>query len=194
MKFLFIFLFSFFAISANTYTPMEGDIIFQQTNSSQARALRIATGSSYTHVGIVFKFENEWKVIHANGPVQKTNLKKFISSGINGKYKVLRLKDESVLDAEKISELKKMSESFLGKPYDFKFEFSDEKQYCSEFVWKVYERTLGIKLSKPKLLEEYNTKNLFVKFMVWKRGISKTEKMIAPSDLEQSSYLKQVSD
>ena len=35
-----------------------------------------------------------------------------------------------------------------GKHYDFWFEWSDERIYCSELVWKIYRRGLGIELGE----------------------------------------------
>ena len=35
---------------------------------------------------------------------------------------------------------------FLGRPYDLTFDWSHDRMYCSELVYKVYDRALGIKI------------------------------------------------
>ncbi|EKR92207.1 orthopoxovirus protein, PF05708 domain protein [Leptospira santarosai str. CBC379] len=47
------------AQSESSLNLEEGDLIFHESNSQQARAIRLATGSRYTHVGIVFKYNDE---------------------------------------------------------------------------------------------------------------------------------------
>jgi hypothetical protein len=52
-----------------------------------------------------------------------------------------------------VVELEKEMKRFEGKgPYDRTFEWSDERMYGSELVWKVYERALGIRLGEPQRL------------------------------------------
>ena len=44
---------------------------------------------------------------------------------------------------------------FEGKPYDLYFEWSDERIYCSELVWKMY-AALGVKLGTLQKLREFD--------------------------------------
>ena len=46
--------------------------------------------------------------------------------------------------------MRQVGESFRGRPYDLTFEWSDERIYCSELVWKIYERALGIEIGPPQ--------------------------------------------
>ncbi len=41
----------------------EGDIIFHESRSHQSIAINLATKSKYTHLGIIFKYNNEYKVL-----------------------------------------------------------------------------------------------------------------------------------
>ncbi len=40
----------------------EGDLVFQHTGGEQGRAVQLATGSPWTHVGILFKSAGKWMV------------------------------------------------------------------------------------------------------------------------------------
>ena len=43
-----------------------------------------------------------------------------------------------------------------GKPYDLTFEWSDARIYCSELVWKAYERAFGLRLGETQRLAEFD--------------------------------------
>lgn len=51
----------------------DGDIIFHKSQSSQAAALRDATGSDYTHVGLLYEREGDLQVLEAVEPVRWTS-------------------------------------------------------------------------------------------------------------------------
>jgi len=52
------------------YAPRSGDIVFQDLVSEQSQALKLATGSEYTHCGIVFELNGDFVVCEAVGPVR----------------------------------------------------------------------------------------------------------------------------
>lgn len=61
MKFLFYLLLIYFLLNFHIFPKeidisklKEGDIIFQETKSEQGTAIKLATNSRYTHVGILF--------------------------------------------------------------------------------------------------------------------------------------------
>jgi hypothetical protein len=74
-----------------------GDIIFQDSPSSQSKAIKIATKSNYSHVGIIYINDGKSFVYEAVGPVILTPLKKWTSKGVNGMFVVKRLKNSDVL-------------------------------------------------------------------------------------------------
>ncbi|MEI2762055.1 YiiX/YebB-like N1pC/P60 family cysteine hydrolase [Methanothrix soehngenii] len=77
----------------------DGDIIFQTSLSSQSKAIQLATGSKYSHCGIIFKQGEDFFVFEAIQPVKSTPLMKWIERGENGKFVVKRLKNaEEVLN------------------------------------------------------------------------------------------------
>jgi hypothetical protein len=65
-----------------------GDIIFQTSKSGQSKAIQLATGSKYSHMGIVYKQGNDFFVYEAVQPVKLTPLKDWIKRGENGHYVV----------------------------------------------------------------------------------------------------------
>lgn len=180
-------------ISAN-YIPKEGDIIFHRSNSNLSAAIQIVTKSPYSHMGMVFFQDDKVFVFEAVNPVKFTPLDKWIKRGANQQYVVKRLKDP--LSAKEITKLKKAAKSYIGKPYDIHFEWSDEKIYCSELVWKVYHDALDLDLAKLNVIGDYDLTHPIVAKTLKKiykdRPISLTEKVIAPVTLFESPLLTNV--
>lgn len=87
-----------FLISCQSKTDttgfQNGDIIFQTSNSGQSKAIQIATGSKYSHMGIIYKQGNDYFVYEAVQPVKLTPLTDWIKRGENGHYVVKRLKNQ----------------------------------------------------------------------------------------------------
>lgn len=83
---------SLYAKSLNQSLLSEGDIIFQESLSEQATAIKLATKSRYTHVGIIFKYGNTYKVLEAIEPVKITDLNLFIQRGKNKHFVIKRIK------------------------------------------------------------------------------------------------------
>ncbi len=62
---------------------------------------------------------------------------------------VKRLKDrDAVLSREVLEAMRRVGETMAGKPYDLKFGWSDDLIYCSELVWKIYERGAGVRVGE----------------------------------------------
>lgn len=148
---LLIFTFGLSALQAANLE--DGDIVFQRTQSSQAEAIAAATRSEYTHVGVVFLTRGKPYVYEAVQPVKRTPLDEWIKRGAREHYVIKRLRDREGID---FSEVHKQARSFLGKEYDLEFRWSDEKVYCSELVWKAYQRALQIELGSLKRLREFD--------------------------------------
>ena len=47
-------------------------------------------------------------------------------------------------------------EQLAGKDYDPYFEWSDERIYCSELVWKIFERGAGIELGARQTIADFD--------------------------------------
>jgi len=172
-----------------------GDIIFQDSPSSQSKAIKLATHSKYSHVGIVYVKNGKNYVYEAVGPVIVTPLKKWINHGVNAKYVIKRLKDTTVLTHKALQKMQKVANSFKGKPYDALFAWSDSRIYCSELVWKIYKRGLGIELGTLKKLKSFDLSHPVVRAKLEERYGNKIpldENVIAPQGIFDSDLLRTV--
>jgi hypothetical protein len=52
--------------------------------------------------------------------------------------------------------MRTVGEGFAGKDYDLYFEWSDEKIYCSELVWKVFDQGAGIQLGERQTIADFD--------------------------------------
>ena len=187
-------------VKARTYNPYElkdGDIVFQETASSKGKAVKAATNSRWTHVGMVFFKNDKPMVIEAVQPVRITPLSKFIARSPSSFY-AMRLKDANKhLNTNSIAKANKYGTKQLGKNYDVQFRWSDEKIYCSELVWKIYKEAIGIELCKPRQFKDYNLSHPTVKRIIEQRygsvsNLPLDELVVAPSDLAESDLLVEV--
>lgn len=171
----------------------DGDLIFQISKSDQSKAIQLATASKYSHMGIIFKKENKWYVFEAVQPVKITRLKSWIKRGENKHYVIKRLKNaDQILTYSVIQKMKEIALEYLGKPYDIYFEWSDNKIYCSELVWKIYKRATGIKIGKLEKLSDFDLTDSIVRKKLKERygnTIPLDEKAISPAKMFNSDKL-----
>ena len=151
-------------------TLRDGDIIFQTTPSKQSQAIQIVTHSPYSHVGIIFMREGKPYVYEAISKVQYTPLAQWIARDKQQHFVVKRLHNaQQVLTPNAIKKLKAQAITFKAKPYDLTFEWSDSRIYCSELVWKIYERALGIKVGKLQKLGDFDLSHPLVQYQLKQR-------------------------
>jgi hypothetical protein len=68
------------------YEPREGDFVFQSLPASDlVKAIEGASGSPYSHVGLVMRKADGWYVREAIGPVVDTPLHPWIARGRYGR-------------------------------------------------------------------------------------------------------------
>ena len=174
-----------------------GDLIFQTSLSGQSKAIQLATKSQYSHCGLIYKDGNEFYVFEAVQPVKWTPLDIWISRGKDGRFIIKRLKNaDQVLTSVTLTKMKHVVDSFKGRNYDLSFDWSDEKLYCSELIWKVYQRSTGIEIGKPEKLSDFDLTNEEVKKKMNERygdNIPMNEKVISPAAIFESELLITVS-
>ena len=173
-----------------TTTYKDGDIIFQTTSGSTGKAIQLGTHSIYNHCGVLFFENNTWMVYEAVQPVSKISLTQFND---RGKGVVKRLKNaDSILTKKAIDKLKAIFKTYENKNYDEAYNWSDDKIYCSELVYKLYFNALQIQLCKPRTLGDFDLSNSLVKEKLnekYGNHIPLNEPMVAPSDIFNSSIL-----
>lgn len=189
-------IFLFGIMGCNKYEPVNGDIIFQTSLSNQSKAIQLATKSPYSHMGIVYVRNGKGFVFEASQVVKLTPIDEWINRGKDKKYVVKRLKNHDKIVTE--ANLKKMlsyGKSFEGKPYDLYFGWSDDRIYCSELVWKIYEFTTGLKIGELKKLKDFDlTEQEVIRIMKKRYGdnIPKDENVISPESMYKSELLETV--
>ncbi|MBN2425083.1 MAG: YiiX family permuted papain-like enzyme [Calditrichaceae bacterium] len=170
-----------------------GDIIFQTSLSSQSKALQLATKSKYSHMGIIYKKDDKLFVYEAIQPVKLTPLDKWINRGKDKHYVVKRLKDhEKILTSDVLAKMKKYGEKFKGKNYDIYFEWSDDRIYCSELVWKIYKEAAGIEIGSLQKIKDFDLSNPIVKAKIKERygvNLPTEEIVISPARMFESEKL-----
>jgi hypothetical protein len=176
----------------------EGDMIFQTSQSKQCEAVRIATNSKFSHCGIVFIEKGKKYVFEAVQPVKSTPLEDWITHGKENHFVVTRLKNAStLLSPEILEKMRNYAKGLNNKDYDLYFEWSDDKIYCSELVWKIYKNGAGIELCPLQKLKDFNLKDSRVQTILTERYGNKIpleENVVAPSNLEQSKVVTTIID
>lgn len=173
-----------------------GDIIFQTSGSRQSKAIQLATHSRYSHMGIIYIENGKPYVYEAIQPVKLTPLEAWIKRGEEGKYVVKRLKSsEKILTPTVLEKMRKEGNKYRGKNYDIYFEWTNDRIYCSELVWKIYRDAAGIEIGRLQRLKDFDLSNPKVKKLMKERygeNIPLDEKVISPASMFKSEMLTEV--
>jgi hypothetical protein len=189
-----------FSLAALAFTPLQaaeeyqyqtGDVVFQSTSGEQAKAVRAATGSRYTHCGVIFEQDGAFKVLEASQPVKITPLEEFRQRSLPGTFEVRRLKEP--LSPAAIEAGKAWGKQQVGLNYDPHFRWDDQTLYCSELVWKVFKKS-GVELCPTKRFRDYELEAPEVKKVIEKRygsadKMPQDEPVVSPGDLADSPLL-----
>lgn len=171
----------------------DGDIIFQTSRSSQSLAIQRATRSPYSHVGLIMFHAGKPYVFEASSTVGFTPLRTWIARGDGGHFIIKRLRNaERALDNQTIEKIRAQARLLEGKPYDLTFEWSDERIYCSELVWKVYDRALGVQLGRLQKMKEFNLDDPIVARQLEERygsSVPLEEPVISPAEIYRSKKI-----
>lgn len=175
----------------------EGDLLFQTSRSAQSQAIQLATHSRWSHVGLAFQERGSWMVLEAVQPVRFTPLRDWIGRGKGGQVVVKRLKGRGQpLDEGRLDRMRRIGKRFLGRPYDFTFEWDDRRIYCSELVWKIYKEGADIELGTLQKLRDFNLSHPIVRKKMRERygsSIPMDEPVVSPQSLFESPLLTTVS-
>lgn len=173
-------------------TLRPGDVLFQMSRSRQSRAISKATGSLWTHCGLVFFRQGRWQVLEASKTVRWTPLSEWIERGEDLRLEVRRVDSQVVLlNSSRLDTLERSAARYLGKPYDHVFGWSDSAIYCSELAWKVF-RSAGVDLGSVQTLRDLDLSSPEAKDLVQRRtplGIRWEDTLVTPEALRSSARL-----
>ena len=169
----------------------DGDLIFHQSRSAQSQAIQLATRSPYSHMGVLFRRDGRWVVYEAVGPVKFTPLDQWIARGNGGHFVVKRLRTPPVPPARLLA----AGAKYRGRPYDFYFEWSDTRVYCSELAWKMYKDAAGIEIGRLQRLRDFDLTAPAVRAKLaerYGRNVPLDEPVISPAAMFASEKLVEV--
>lgn len=181
------------AAGASAAPLRDGDIIFHTSRSAQSVAIQRATHSPYSHVGVIFIRDGKPYVFEAIAKVQYTPLEKWTARGEGGHFVVKRLKRP--LTGAQFAKLRAAAREFEGKTYDLYFEWSDQRIYCSELVWKIYRRGIGVNVGELQKLREFDLTDAGVRAKMRERygtQVPLEEPVISPGAQYDSPLLETV--
>lgn len=128
------------------YTPQVGDVIFQSSEHSPLiDMIEGVSESHYSHCGIVDRVDGQWVVYEAGREVKATPFETFIDRGRGDGFAAYRFKEAYQDD---IPEIIEHTRAYLGRPYDFRYRLDEEHIYCSELIYKAFEKTTGETMGK----------------------------------------------
>ncbi len=133
----------------------DGDIIFHQATGELPEVISGVTGSPINHCGMIILQGEQVMVIEASIIVEMTPVDEWIRRGNNQHFALLRSRK---IPGDKFPLIVDEAKKFLGLPYDFQYELSDEKIYCSELIYKAYQRGAGVKTGKIQRLGDLDYK------------------------------------
>ncbi len=174
----------------------DGDIIFQDSESEQSHAIERATGSRYSHMGMIVFRDKVPFVYEASATVRYTPLTTWIARGRDEHYVVKRLRPEVArITPEALAKARPLLKRFDGREYDLAFGWSDERLYCSELVWKIYDRALGVEIGKLQTMKSLDFSDPAVKAKLRERygpNIPLEEPVITPAAMFEAKELREV--
>ncbi|WP_409477436.1 YiiX/YebB-like N1pC/P60 family cysteine hydrolase [Pseudobdellovibrio sp. HCB154] len=165
-------------VAPSEQTLKVGDIIFHKSQSKQSKAIKEASQSEWTHVGILISKDGEWYVSEAIGPVVSTKLQDFINRGKDKEYKIYRFKyfDAISMEDKLLEAIQKQN-----KAYDIYFEISDESTYCSELVYKAMLEVTGHEVGSVQQFKDLKLSGPQVKALI-KRRLTDKGRVLDPEE------------
>jgi len=166
-----------------------GDVVLQTSKSSRSLLIRRASHSPYSHTGVVEVAADGVWVIEAIQPVSRTPWKTWRARGAGGKVTVLRAKG---LGADALAKVVAAAKRELGKPYDARYRWDDERLYCSELVAKAFQRGAGLEVGKKERLDALALSAAELA-LAKTAGIEPDQTLVTPGSLAEDPAFEQVS-
>ncbi len=183
-------------LTSTTLAWENGDIIFQQSRSSQSQVIQQVTKSRYSHMGMLVIRDGKTYVLEAIQPVSLTPIQQFVNRGEGGHFVVKRLRPQYTPSESQKAEMRRLAESWIGLSYDLVFGWSDSQMYCSELVWKIYKRGAGIRIGEPVTFGDLDLSDKATQALIKQRtdSVDPAERVITPEAMFHSDKLMTVAE
>ncbi len=167
-----------------------GDVVLQASRSERSALIRKASRSKYSHVGVVEVAKDGTFVIEAIAPVSRTPIDAWTKRGEGGWVTVLRAKG---LDAAALRRVVAAAKKELGKPYDARYRWDDERLYCSELVVKAFARGAELSVGKQEQVKSLalSPEDLA---LAAKLGVSPEQSLVTPGSLAEDDAFETIVD
>ena len=145
-----------------------GDIIFTSIGNELFRQIASASLCWSNHVGMIIGHDGEdYLIAESRIPLSTTTtLSRFISRSNDNRYGIRRL--ATPLTTEQKLALVSQVPTRLNKLYHTGFDYDSSRQFCSKFVFELYDIALNIQVGKKETFQELLGKNPNAKLNFWK--------------------------
>lgn len=145
-----------------------GDIVFTCIGTSLFRQISSASLCWSNHVGIIIGHNGEdYLVAESRVPLSTTTtLTRFINRSAGKRYAIRRLSTQ-LSDKQKNALVAQVPER-LNKLYHTGFKYDSSRQFCSKFVFDIYQSALSIRVGEIETFQELLSKNPNAKLQFWK--------------------------
>jgi hypothetical protein len=172
------------------YQPETGDVLFQALpHNPLVDAIEGATGSPFSHCGLVMQRGTEWIVLEAIGPVKETPLNKWIDRGRFGGFAAYRFKAKY---RSRVGDVIREVEKYLGRKYDAHYRFDNDEIYCSELIFVAFRKCFGEDLGTVRKLGDLNWDPYAEVIIQIEGSVPTSREMITPADLSEAPQLEGV--
>ncbi len=168
-----------------------GDVVFQSLPKGPlVETIEGVTNSEWSHCGVLVRRDGKWMVAEAIGQVRYTPLHLWVVRGRRAKVESYRLVNPPADLEEKLAA---GIEPFVGRPYDYRYAPEDDEIYCSELVYKAYDRGLGIRIGDWERLGDLNWRPYEGFIRETENGKLPLDRlMISPVELTRSPLVRRV--
>lgn len=156
-----------------------GDVVLQTSRSSRSAMIQKVSRSPYSHTGVIEVAPDGVFVIEAIGKVSRTPFTQWAKRGVDGRVTVLRMSRLTPAEGQRVvAEAKRQ----LGKKYDARFRWDDERLYCSELVAKAFARGASREVGKLEVLKTLNVTRVELQ-LAPQLGLSPDQTLLTPQSL-----------
>ncbi len=173
----------------------DGDIIMQNCTLPQAETITTLIGGKYNNVGLIFQRDRDGllMVLEVLDSLRMTPLTDFVDRSTKGQVCLLRVKDANrIMTEKKTTALRNAAKAYKKKPFDGVLNWDDSHLYSSEFVWKVYNNAMTLKLCPTRAVKDFDISGDKKKQLEKKYGgeVSDRDEAVSIDDIYNSPKLE----